>query len=651
MPYDRGHGLRFLPGVHDEVAGGVGGGQGEEAGPYALVELGRLRLQPVRRLREPLARRLRRHVQQHRQVRHEAVGRPARDTGDLGRGQIAAGALVGDGGVDVAVGDDDGAALQGGADEAVDVFGAVRRVQQGLGPVRDPGGGDVQEDRTQPLAHRGRARLARDDDLVALAADPLGERLHLRGLARAVPAFEGEEETGAGRRLHRVAAAQHVEQVAPEPYAVPVVGLAEHQRRDGQQQRAHEHQRERRAAVREDEAAADEPVRPDGGGQHGGDDGAERHGQPDHGVQVLGRTGPPCLLGLLIEERVAGPGGDAGRDARQQDQQQNRRRVGHQTRYEHREAGQPHGQRQQPTAGEARQDLRRAADADDGAAGERENEQAVGDRAAAEVDGLERGDGDGRGDRARDGRARQHQHRDRARTASVGALGGLGTAHPLKRGARAGGLRAGEVQEVEDRDGGREEPRGHVRAKGRLVGVEPVDARTDQLPDERDDDEHRRGHGQRDEGRTQRQPPQRVVVVRQRTYRRALGGRGRQQRGGRAVLGDGPEALGHPGEERRDQQPGEGAVGGQVGPQGRDDQQGEPDAVRADHGPAAVERSARGDQRGERSEQDRAEEQRREQPRAEDGGDREGRAPIAASQGPIGDGRLEREKYKDKKGE
>ena len=113
VPYDGGDRLGLLAGVDDEVAGGVGGGQGEEAGPYPLVELGGLGLQPVRRLGEALARGLRGDVEQHRQMRYEAVGRPARDTGDLGRREVTARALVGDGGVDVAVGDDDGAALQG----------------------------------------------------------------------------------------------------------------------------------------------------------------------------------------------------------------------------------------------------------------------------------------------------------------------------------------------------------------------------------------------------------------------------------------------------------------------------------------------------------------------------------------------------------
>src|SRR5690606_18750638 len=54
VPDHGGDGLRLLAGVDHQVAAGVGRGQGEETGPHACVELGGLRLQPVRGLREPL---------------------------------------------------------------------------------------------------------------------------------------------------------------------------------------------------------------------------------------------------------------------------------------------------------------------------------------------------------------------------------------------------------------------------------------------------------------------------------------------------------------------------------------------------------------------------------------------------------------------
>src|SRR5690606_1577895 len=153
-------------------------------------------------------------------------GRPAVDAGDLGRGQVPAGALVGDRRVDVAVGDDDRAALQGGPYDGVDVLRAVRRVQQGLRAVGESGAGDVEQDRPQPLADRCRTGFPGEDDLVALAPDPLGERFGLRGLACRVAALQGDEEAGrGGRRTGVVAAEQGVAQVLAQRYAGAVVDL------------------------------------------------------------------------------------------------------------------------------------------------------------------------------------------------------------------------------------------------------------------------------------------------------------------------------------------------------------------------------------------------------------------------------------------
>ncbi len=214
----------------------------------------------------------------------ETTRRPAVDPGDLGGGEVAPGALVGDGGVDIAVGDDDGAAFEGGADDAVDVLGAVGGEHQRLGAVREPGGGHVQDDRAQPLADGGGARLPGDDDLVALGADPLGQRLDLGGLPGAVAALQGDEEAGGGGRLVRVAAAQRLAQIAPQRYAVPVVGLAQHPGGDRQQQRADQHQGEGGATVRKREAAVLEAVRADDGGQQRSDNGGQRDREADDGV-------------------------------------------------------------------------------------------------------------------------------------------------------------------------------------------------------------------------------------------------------------------------------------------------------------------------------------------------------------------------------
>ncbi len=523
MAYDGGDVLRLLAGVHDQVARRVGGGQGQEAGADALVELGRLGLHPVRRLGEALAGGLRGDVEEHGQVRYEAVGGPAGDAGDLGGGEVAARALVGDGGVDVPVGDDDRAPFEGGADHAVDVLGAVGGEHQRLGAVGEARGGHVQDDRAQPLADGGGARLASHHDLVALAADPGGERLDLGRLPGAVAALQGDEEAGGGRGLVGVAAAQRLAQVASEGDALPVVDLAEHPGGDRQQQRADQHQGERRAAVREDVLVACQVVRADGPGEQRRDDDGQRDDEPDDRVQVIGRTGRAGRFGLLVQERVAGVGRDARRHAGEQHQQDDGGGVRYQPGRQQGQARDGHGEGQQAAPGQRGQHLARAADARDRTAAQAEDQQSEGDRSAAEVTGVQHGDGDGRGDRAGHRRAGQDQQRYGVRTAAVDAAVTLGAAQALQGGAWARSLRTGEFEEVQDRDGGGEEAGGHVRGERGLVVGEPADAVGQQPADQRDDDQARGGQRQRDEGGAQRQAAERVQVVRQRADGRAFG--------------------------------------------------------------------------------------------------------------------------------
>ncbi len=441
-----------------------------------------------------------------------------------------------------------------------------------------------------------------------------------------------------------------------EGHAVPVVGPAQDERADGQQQRPDEHQRERRAAVREDEAPGLQPVRADGGGEHGRGDRAQRDRDPDGGVQMVGGAGPAGLLGLLVQQGVPGVGDDAGGHAGQQHQEQHRRRVRHQAGREQRGTGQGERQREQAAPGEAGEHPAGGADADDRPAAQREDEQGEGDRPAVEVHRLQRGDTDAGRDRARDGRAGQHEHGDRARTALVDrALNGLGAAQALQRGAHARRLGAlgqvGQREAVEDQAGRREERCGEVGAEGGLVQVEPVDPRAQQVADQRDGDEGGRPDGQGDERRAQGQAPHRVVVVRQRPHGRVLGRRRGQQGRYGAVLGDGPDALGGAGDEGGDQQTDEGFGAGPVDPGGRDGEQREPHPVGADHRPAAVERTGRGEERGQRAQQDRAGEQGGQQSRADDGGDREGGTPVTAAEGPRRDGRLQRQQQQDEEGD
>ncbi|ELS55124.1 putative Thymidylate kinase [Streptomyces viridochromogenes Tue57] len=646
MPDDGRHRLGLLARVHHQVPAGVGRGQGQETGPHARVELGRLRLQPVRSLGEPLAGDLRRDVQQHRQMRREAVGRPAVDPGDLRRGQITAGALVGDRGVDVAVRDHDRAALQRGPDHRVHVLGAVRRVQQRLRAVRQSGARHVQQDRPQPLADRRRPGLARDDDLVALVPDPLGERLGLGGLPGAVAALQGDEEAGRrGHLLRVVPAEQRVLQVLPQRHTGTVVGLGQHQRGQGQQQRADQHQRERGTAVREDELAALQPVRPDERGDERREHRAERDTDPGDRVQMLRGPGPPELLGLLVEQGVPGVGGHARADPGQRDDQQHGGDVRDESRGQQRDAGEGDRQRQQPAPRQGGQHGGRRTDADDHAAGQREHQQAVEHRPAAQVLGVQHGHRDPGGHRPGDGRARRHQQRDRAGTALVDARAGLGPAQPLKRRPRARGACVGQFQEGQHGEGRGEQAGRDVRREGRLVLAEPVEAGTEQVVQQRRDDECGGGQGDRDEARTQRQTAQGVHVVRQRSYRRALRGRRRQQGGGRALPAHSPETLGDAGHEDGDQEDGQCVVRRPVDPQRRDDQQGGPQAVRADHGPAPVERALLGGERRQGAEEYGTEEERRQDAHSEDGRHCERHAPVAAAEGPLGDRRLKGQQY------
>ena len=98
-------------------------------------------------------------VEQHRQVRLQARGGPFVDVPDGVRAEAAAGALVGDRGVDVAVGEDDLAALQRGADDLAGVGGPGRRENQGLGVGIDVAVAVVQHEGPQLFADRGAARF------------------------------------------------------------------------------------------------------------------------------------------------------------------------------------------------------------------------------------------------------------------------------------------------------------------------------------------------------------------------------------------------------------------------------------------------------------------------------------------------------------
>ena len=81
-------------------------------------------------------------------------GRPALQRGHLAEVEHPARALVGQRGVDVAVGDHDLAALERRQDDRVDVLGLVGGVQQGLGAGRQVARRVAEDDLAQLLADR-----------------------------------------------------------------------------------------------------------------------------------------------------------------------------------------------------------------------------------------------------------------------------------------------------------------------------------------------------------------------------------------------------------------------------------------------------------------------------------------------------------------
>lgn len=403
--------------------------------------------------------------------------------------------------------------------------------------------------------------------------------------------------------------------------------------------------------MREHELAVDQPVRADRGREQRRGDGGDRDGHADDGLEVLGRAGAPVVLGLLVQESVPGVGGDARGDAGEGDDQQDAGDVRDQAGGEQGDAGQGDRQREEPAARQRRQHGGRRADADDRAAGEPQHEQPEHHRAAGQVLGVQYGDGDGRRDRPGDGGAGEDEERDGSRASLVDTAAGLGAAQALERRPRARGLRVGQFEEEDDGERGGEQTGRHVGGERGLVQPEPVDPGPDQVPHESDDDERGGRERQRHDTGAQREAPQCVHVVGQRAYGRTFERRGGQQRGRRALARHGPEAFGDAGHEGGDEQDRQRVVRGPVDPQGRDDEERGPHAVRADHRPAPVEGAVLGGQRRERAEEYGSEEQRRQDARAEHGGDGEGHAPVPAPERALGDGCLKGQHHEHKETE
>ncbi len=179
--------------VHHEVVVGIGLGQPQEAGPHTLVELDRLSLDPVAP-GEPGEPGRGLEVEQHGQVGTQVLGGPAGDPLQPGDVERTAGSLVGEGRVDVAVGDHDLATGESRTDDRVDVLGLVGGVQQRLGAVGQRARRRVEHDAAYLVADRGAAGLAGQQYDVPVGLEPLAQQLRLRGLAGPFTTLEADED-------------------------------------------------------------------------------------------------------------------------------------------------------------------------------------------------------------------------------------------------------------------------------------------------------------------------------------------------------------------------------------------------------------------------------------------------------------------------
>ena len=162
-------------------------------------------------------------------VRWGARRPPTRQGRDLIGLQLPPRTLIGDGGVEEAVPEHEAAACEMRPHDGGDVVGAVGRVQQRLGTGIDvlP----VQQQLADALPERGAARLAGGEHEVlvdgALGDQMVVQHLHLGGLARPVPALEGDEHAAARRMGGRHAQRRHAEGAIAEGVIAERVVLLE----------------------------------------------------------------------------------------------------------------------------------------------------------------------------------------------------------------------------------------------------------------------------------------------------------------------------------------------------------------------------------------------------------------------------------------
>ncbi len=140
-------------------------------------------------------------VQEDRQVRQEPARREVLQAAHLLDVEAAPVPLVADGGVAVAVADDDPSGGEGGPDHLGDVLCALGREQERVRDRVEPAS-RPQDDLAHLLARPRAAGLPREDHVQPARAQPVGEEARLEGLPGAVGALEGDEADGMGGLGH-----------------------------------------------------------------------------------------------------------------------------------------------------------------------------------------------------------------------------------------------------------------------------------------------------------------------------------------------------------------------------------------------------------------------------------------------------------------
>jgi hypothetical protein len=133
-------------------------------------------------------------IEEQREVGEETLRAPHVEGGDVVGAQTAPVPLISQRGIHVAVAQHHLAVLQRRSDDLLHQVGAGRRVKQSLRPCRHAAMSGIEQHAADIFAQRSPSGLARHQDHVAALPKPLGQQIHLRGLATAVETLEGDED-------------------------------------------------------------------------------------------------------------------------------------------------------------------------------------------------------------------------------------------------------------------------------------------------------------------------------------------------------------------------------------------------------------------------------------------------------------------------